>query len=99
MLYYGGAFHDYLIVLGTLYDIRILCFGGLGVKCLFSQYLGDGSRGIRNSGHPQGFVEFKSSLSYRRHCFKKEESEEAKEEKPLPQACCRCTVTFATSLL
>lgn len=55
--------------------------------------------GIRNSGHPQSFVKFKMSLSYRRHCFKKEESEEAEEEKPLSQACCRCTVTFATSLL
>jgi hypothetical protein len=61
--------------------------------------LGDGSRGIQNSGHPQSFIEFKTSLSYRRPCFKKEESEKPEEEKkPLLQACCSYTVTFATSL-
>lgn len=66
---------------GDTYDIRIHCFGGLGVECLLSQYLGDGSRGIRNSGHSQSSIEFKASLSYRRPCFKKEESEEAAKKK------------------
>lgn len=69
-----------LIVLRTPYSIRNHCLDELGVGCLLSLYLGDRSRRIRNSGHPQLLVEFKARVSYGRLSLLQEGSEEAEEE-------------------